>query len=616
MRSPYLLIVLLPAALALAACSDNPPVSSNKLPLGTPSYAWTRHPNIFKRNTTLRAYNQNAVQFVPGDGVYAVTSDSSIVHYDGTKWHRLKSGAAGTLLTLWANSKDDIFVSCANSTVYHFTGETWVVDDIPAPSGVSVFWGASGNAVFALADRNWILKYDGSSWTTVHSGTQFGYGLRGLWGLTENELYMLRRAHDPTEAGQIVIFNGSDFVQVGDISAISFVTACWDIWASAPDDIYVTGGDCNPCTFKLFHFDGVAWSEVFLDDGTRCVSGSAPHNVFAFGNRQGKVFHYTGNTWNVMEGLLDDAPAQVYENDSDIYAVDKSARVYRKDGSSWQMKDAGTSFMLDLTSTISGHVYTVGSGGAVKHYDGTNWNVEDNRSYEYLTDIHAVDEDNIFAVGGQGRIVHYNGAQWRRSDSGVTLDLTGIHGLRRDYVVAVGRGGVICEFNGSSWSRSISPVTTDLHDVWVLKDRDAIAVGTDGVTLLREDDNWTLITETGRDQPSFHAVWGHPRYGVLGIGRGTEIQHFYGHEWRTVSDHGHRNQSYISGNDRGEVVVLYDKVGLLYADLGTTTPYRFDLDWEEVEMPDMPESRCVHLTDDGRIFLIVDYTEIFEGVRQ
>ncbi len=151
----------------------------------------------------------------------------------------------------------------------------------------------------------------------------------------------------------------------------------------------------------------------------------------------------------------------------------------------------------------------------------------------------------------------------------------------------------------------------------MLNDNFVVAVGTYGTTLVREDGVWNTVVEPDWDNPRLFALWGYPSRGVLGIGRTSGIQLFDGKEWHNVyRDYSGEIQWGITGNSLGEVVVMQHNADLLFTNLGWSPLRDFDMNWVSIEIPDPHWSRDVLLTNDRKLFLVSDYTKVYEGSLQ
>lgn len=204
--------------------------------------------------------------------VYAVgavaTDDTGplVLHYDGSAWQRLRTGARSGLWWISTTPVDgDFYLAGANGLILRYTPATQQFAAQDTPSATPVLfgvWGADAAHVWAvggdLADQDAggvLWRYDGARWTA------------------DDRLAALRPGGVPT---------------------------LYKVWGRGPSDVWVSGR-----LGVVFHFDGSAWREVAVDGdglepaqlplftihgnaGEVAASGGAPEGVIL--ERDGDVF--------------------------------------------------------------------------------------------------------------------------------------------------------------------------------------------------------------------------------------------------------------------------------------------------------------------------------------
>ncbi len=111
---------------------------------------------------------------------YAVGELGTIVHFDGSVWHRVNVPTGQTLNAIWGTSASDIFVVGDSGTVIHYDGVSWTMQQTPTAENLMAVWGTTATEVFAVGTSGTILRYNGSSWIPQVSGTTAS--LFGVWG--------------------------------------------------------------------------------------------------------------------------------------------------------------------------------------------------------------------------------------------------------------------------------------------------------------------------------------------------------------------------------------------------------------------------------------------------
>ena len=189
-------------------------------PRGTLQTILSRQPAALLSITGTSANDVYTVGADPGDGF-----GPYVLHYNGTAWQRLNSGASGdlwwigvtpidgafymagvnglvlrydpaantftqmstpgseTLFGIWGMTTSDLWAVGGNPTdesgggvVWHFDGSTWNVVDLSSllPDGVPTLykiWGRSATDIYVVGRNGVILHYGGNSWTQIASGT-------------------------------------------------------------------------------------------------------------------------------------------------------------------------------------------------------------------------------------------------------------------------------------------------------------------------------------------------------------------------------------------------------------------------------------------------------------
>jgi hypothetical protein len=254
------------------------------------------------------------------------------------------------------------------------------------------------------------------------------------------------------------------------------------VWGSAPDDVFIVGG--QPEQGVVYHFDGAVWAPIDVGEIPILVwvYGFGPDDVFAVGE-EGIIIHYDGQSWTKMEsGTTEDLWGVWGATNDDIWVV-------------------GTG------STIGEPV--------LLHYDGTTWSRQELPERDRLADslfkVWGTSADHVFAVGSIGLILQYDGNTWQQIPSGTGNDLISLWGTRPDNIVAVGgrTNGVIATWDGSKWiSRSVAPIP-GLNGIFMENSNEVTFAGLLGTagSFIAGSSNQPFEEDTQVAQ-TLHAVWG------------------------------------------------------------------------------------------------------------
>ena len=332
------------------------------------------------------------------------------------------------------------------------------------------------------------------------------------------------------------------------------------------------------------HYDGAAWKLEDLSDGTvpdtrwLSIAGTSLRHIYATNLTLDlgrlpfssplvfELWHFEGNAWEKLEpaplftvinrdgsdasiGL--DAQELVVAGDTLVglpNMSNNSNTIRRYDGSSWLVRDFGTSFTGEVSGAAlmsPGKVLatsrTVGNPDPISFFwtfeVGVGWAEEPFPLGTPVPMHHAFTPDRgttIFAVGEQGAILVRDQDGWTREDTAGAKTLYSVHGRAANDIYAVG-DGVIFHFDGTDWTQVHDAGTTVLLDVWVASSGFVAAVGTDCTVLASADGvAWSTLSgpcpvpslalkgvyTTGLDD--IHAAMSEPSYAAIYSYDGTE----------------------------------------------------------------------------------------------
>jgi len=190
---------------------------------------------------------------------------------------------------LWANRPDDVwfvggqFPPGGNTTAFgmiaRFDGCSWTVTqrpDLPQLSGV---WGAAPNDVWIVGANGSAYHWNGTALATVPvpGATSFS----SVSGSSSTDVWAV--------GSGIFHWNGSAWAQ-------SFASVGIDVWAVAPNDVWVASGATD-----ALHFDGTTWTATPLTDfGLFSIWGDGTQ-AYAAGEGEA-LFRFAGGTWTTLQG--------------------------------------------------------------------------------------------------------------------------------------------------------------------------------------------------------------------------------------------------------------------------------------------------------------------------
>lgn len=375
-RSAMVLKLALVASLALGACIEWSPTSSGGNAASSSdairAFAQAQAPIIImlspatvelEADETLQidaAVFNRAMHSVPGrlkwtsgDAAVATVSDDGLV---------TAVGAGTTLITAHHG---------------HFTGSMQVtvipqafVWDITVTgqqnAGIYGIDGTSATNVWFGCGSRCAMRFDGTQWTRLSLG--FGSNIYGANVQRDGTAYF--GAQLGVGTGHVLRWNGSFAAQTPTAPSELFA-----VWSDAPG----TGFACGDGRMLRFRAGqptqniatglNLAFNSPDRLDGG--AWGSSETNVFC-GGRSG-LYNYNGVTFSRVV----------------------TARVY------------------DVTGTSSSNIWSVGTSGALHHFDGSTWSAVD--AGQGTSDVHGIGvvSDSWVVVGtSDNRVLVYNGARW------------------------------------------------------------------------------------------------------------------------------------------------------------------------------------------------------------
>lgn len=173
-------------------------------------------------------------------------------------------------------------------------------------------------------------------------------------------------------------------------------------------------------------------------------------NVYAAGDSGAILYSFSAGrdgTWNtVTPGSGASINALDFHDPRAGHAVDGNQTVFETtSGSSWTKIgiDSADGTFFGVASVSTTDVTVSASGGAIYHYDGTQWN----RTQAHTVDLRSVTRQGRsgLTVGGSGTVLRRTGRAWTQepTDTGETLE--GVSQVGKNPEIAVGAGGTILE---------------------------------------------------------------------------------------------------------------------------------------------------------------------------
>ncbi len=276
-------------------------------------------------------------------------------------WTRMNSGTDERVNGIWGSSENDVFAVTSEGSVLHYDGNeafAWdevfrvPVDDggvgpqpIPGQASLIDVNGSSSSDVWAVGWRDGLridpiaYHFDGTDWTNVPvmcalpsplPGPIFFTSLNGVWSASPDDVFVVG------SRGLIGRYNGEYFETTGGDESYDL----YDVWGSSPDNVLAVGSD-----WTKLHYDGSEWTELFPGWGGPTHRGVWGHGrkVFVVGD-DGIIERFDGEYWASMLPVTSNDLYDVWGfSTTDLHAVGKGGTVLHYDGGGrWEAIEGGS----------------------------------------------------------------------------------------------------------------------------------------------------------------------------------------------------------------------------------------------------------------------------------
>lgn len=233
------------------------------------------------------------------------------------------------------------------------------------------------------------------------------------------------------------------------------------VWAASDSSVY--GGDRDG---RLFHYDGTHWNlmDTQVEGSVTYLWGLADDEVYASGGTLG-VMRYDGEVWSQVPGAPTGvATWGIWGTAEDDLFVAGNGEIYHYDGVLWETATVGGGTIWEIWGTASDDVFAAGNGGYIHHYDGNSWSLMNSGTSSNIWELWGISSDNVYAMTDY-QLLHYDGIQW----SPVTVDVPNVVFNRFNSVwardanhVYVATDTSLLMFNGTNWEKVSDTASANL----------------------------------------------------------------------------------------------------------------------------------------------------------
>lgn len=308
---------------------------------------------------------------VQGCGANAVfaAGRSKVLKNNGASWSSLSSGFYENMYAVWGSSPTNIYAvgdsGPYREPIQQYNGYYWEGINVGTFVSFLDVHGSGASNVWAVGELGTVVRYNGSSWSLMETPSEMDFW--GVWSFSPTNTFAIGL----NEAGGTTLYwyNGSTWTE-------HFSTqdkeGFFDIWASAPDDIYLCG-----TSGSIWHYNGNVWGKSTIgSDDVLLITGSRAGCVYAVTYSEDLVawfYQLINGTWvKLAEEIPVLIPMGIWASSpNNIYLADAYHQVLRFDGLHWDVEPVDVaSFIYAIWGSSAGDLWIVGDFGAVLNSTG------------------------------------------------------------------------------------------------------------------------------------------------------------------------------------------------------------------------------------------------------
>ncbi len=322
-------------------------------------------------------------------GTAGTPTVSRLFHLDGLgAWSAVDPGGGGYFVAVGGTSPTDVWTVGQRGLMQHWDGVHWSARGSVDNDTLMGAWAASATAAFAVDSAGRALRYDGTAWTATQTADTI---LWGVGGTAANDVW--------TVGTKVSHFDGQTWSTVLATTGYEQSAA---VWASAANDVWVTGDDG-----AAYHWDGTSFSSSSGPTGVGVMAlwGAAANDVWAL---TGLTWHYDGGKWTRVDSSA--AGASLYAvwgtASTNVWAVGATGHVARWQGLGWAAAPGPptTDDLLAIWGAGPTAIYVASRTGAIFMWNGSSWQTEQSGANNLST------SNQINALAGAGNQVWAFGA--------------------------------------------------------------------------------------------------------------------------------------------------------------------------------------------------------------
>lgn len=293
------------------------------------------------------------------DDLIGVGFRGNIGRWNGLSWTPLSFGTTEILLSAWATSATEMWMTGAGSGngghLLRWDGANLTSFDAPVRTVYTALWGSSASSVWAIGYEGNIARWNGSRWAAEPKLTTSG--LTAIAGSGPNSVWVA------ADLGVLLHYDGTSWSAQPSLGSVA-ILGLW-LSGSGPGDGWAVGSSGSKGV--LWRFDGSKWNPWAkqFDSQLRMVWGSGSKDVWAAGEK-GLLVHFDGTEWTQQTSP---ATADIYalrgSGPADVWMSTFGGSAYRWSGTAWSPVFTDAQVSLNGLAMLGSQVLAVGENGAI-----------------------------------------------------------------------------------------------------------------------------------------------------------------------------------------------------------------------------------------------------------
>lgn len=281
------------------------------------------------------------------------------------KWAMVAQKLPSALLSVWGTSASDVWTVGSDSAdgkgplVLHFDGTGWTRLETGATGNLWWVFGFSNGPIYLGGEGGLMLRYQAGAFTRMTTpGTAV---VSGIWGASPDDVWAVG-AESGGAKGAFAwrLRNGAWQSAPGFPTALADTDAMWKVWGRGADDVWLVGS-----AGKTLHWDGTSFTASSAGTGEALftVHANSSRFVAVGGFGTGKLVENLGAGW--INASPPGAPSLIglCLTEQGGFAVGQYGTVYSRADGGWNEEATGISLSQSLHSVWvdpSGGVWAAG----------------------------------------------------------------------------------------------------------------------------------------------------------------------------------------------------------------------------------------------------------------